>query len=96
MVKVKRPAPPKLPYKPVVAFALAKRLQDDEDLMKLACNYLDDTKEGSLQSEFPSLGLDKQLNWNAALGLLNDTNKNKARNNTLLHVNKLGKNEECT
>lgn len=91
MVKVKRPASPKLPYKPAAATALAKRLQDDEDLIKLACNYLDDTKEGSLQSEFPSLGLEKQLNWDAALNLLNDTNKGRVIRNTLDFANKLEK-----
>lgn len=73
---------PKLPYTPVVA----KKLGQDPELTELACKYLEDTGDDSLQAHIPSLGLHLKSNMSAAINLLEDTNKIETFDNILEHA----------
>jgi hypothetical protein len=70
---------PKLPYKPLVA----KRLSKDPELTELACKYLDDTGDDSLQAQISSLELHHRNNMEAALRLLQGAKKANVLHNTL-------------
>jgi hypothetical protein len=65
---------PKLPYTPVVA----KKLSRDSELAGIACNYLEDDGDGSLQVQIASLQLYRRSRMKAAISLLEDTNEGKS------------------
>jgi hypothetical protein len=78
---------PELPYDPIVA----KRVGEDAELTEIACKYLEDTEDDSLQAQIRSLGLSRQSNMTAAMNLMKDINKARVLHNTLGHVKNLYK-----
>lgn len=61
----------------------------EAELTEIACNYLEDTGNDSLQAQIPSLGLHRPPNMKAAMNSIEDINKNRLLYNTLTRAKNL-------
>lgn len=80
-------ASPKLPYSPLVA----KELDQIAELTRIACTYLEDTGDDSLQAQISTLELHHQPNMDAALKLLQGAKKARVLHTTLEFAKNLKK-----